>query len=416
MLGQSAARRLAVTFSMDCARMVLVAIALVSAMFGPAVKGTAAAAEPTKPAPAPTVEGEPPSFATSDADYAEYNPLAAPPITTTAQPAVPGSGPLSLYTAPPGCCPYHSTSGEMFDCGAGSVNGCHFQCASGACCGQCCPTWTVRAEAIALQRAGGPERTLVSGPGGEPLLRTEDQEFGWGWGPKISVIYHTPCALDWEVTYFGIVSWTANDVAADPAAAIFDGAGFSAIDLTGEGIHFEYDSDLHSTEINARRPVSEDLALLAGFRWVEVHEELRGDFVIDGSRFYATDVDNHLYGFQLGAEATLLRRDRFRIDGMVKAGIFGTEVDQDSVSPLLGAHVFAEHSVTSFLGELGLYGVYRLSPRIWLRGGYQALWLDGLGLAANQIDAVNLPAGTGLVDTDGSLFYHGFTFGMEACF
>ncbi|MFZ5832048.1 MAG: hypothetical protein ACOY3P_18340, partial [Planctomycetota bacterium] len=115
-------------------------------------------------------------------------------------------------------------------------------------------------------------------------------------------------------------------------------------------------------------------------------------------------------------EATLVRRDRFRIDGMVKAGIFGTEVDQDSVSPLLGAHVFAEHSVTSFLGELGLYGVYRLSPRIWLRGGYQALWLDGLGLAANQIDAVNLPAGTGLVDTDGSLFYHGFTFGMEACF
>ena len=68
---------------------------------------------------------------------------------------------------------------------------------------------------------------------------------------------------------------------------------------------------------------------------------------------------------------------------------------------------------TAFLGEIGLVGVYQLTDTIALRAGYQLMWLDGVALASEQVQASNFATGTG-ADVHGDVFFHGALLGVEA--
>jgi len=68
----------------------------------------------------------------------------------------------------------------------------------------------------------------------------------------------------------------------------------------------------------------------------------------------------------------------------------------------------------AFVGELNLTGIYRLNE-IWnLRAGYNAMWISGVALAPNQLDfSGELPAGNQL-SSNGGVFLHGVSCGIEA--
>ena len=76
------------------------------------------------------------------------------------------------------------------------------------------------------------------------------------------------------------------------------------------------------------------MTVLAGFRWVNLSEELEGILLPPTppgtGPFWDTQTKNNLYGFQIGADAKLLERGRFSIDGVVKAGIYDNHAEEAS--------------------------------------------------------------------------------------
>jgi hypothetical protein len=73
---------------------------------------------------------------------------------------------------------------------------------------------------------------------------------------------------------------------------------------------------------------------------------------------------------------------------------------------------------TSFVGETGLTGFYRLTNHLWLHGGYQAMWLSSVALAPEQVDLssrslVGAPAAGSGLNNNGDLFFHGAVAGAE---
>ena len=73
------------------------------------------------------------------------------------------------------------------------------------------------------------------------------------------------------------------------------------------------------------------------------------------------------------------------------------------------------------LGEATLLATYRLNYSWTIRGGVQAMYVDGVALAPDNFNPEPPlgPFGPGntdrvpLVDDDGSIFYYGFTAGVE---
>ena len=68
-------------------------------------------------------------------------------------------------------------------------------------------------------------------------------------------------------------------------------------------MEFDYASRLYSGEFNLRHPIGQNVTMFGGFRWVELEENLTGQN--PANTFITVDTNNHLYGVQLGADATL---------------------------------------------------------------------------------------------------------------
>ena len=72
---------------------------------------------------------------------------------------------------------------------------------------------------------------------------------------------------------------------------------------------------------------------------------------------------------------------------------------------------------TSFVGEIGLRGGIEIAPGITAYGGYHVMLLDGIALAPDQIPVTDLIApGSAVLDTGGTLDFHGATAGLQARF
>ena len=292
-----------------------------------------------------------------------------------------------------------------------------------SCCDRFEPTWTVTTDALFLHRSATSGPTLLSDTVGNDLLKSSDLGFSWAAGPRLSLIRDCACGWGLELNYFGIDGWEAN--AAFPTASLPGGVGSLAIDkaipLPVTEASFGQNSRLYNGEFNVRRQVNENLTLLAGFRWVELQDTylVQGTSAILATPFSeAVRAHNHLYGFQIGADALLFEyMERFRIRGIAKTGIFydaagqSTGFSDPAGLGVLNAGDNGNH--TSFLGELGVLCSYRLSKHAALRGGYQLMWIDGVALATRQIPNTDLGAGTAAIDTTGGVFYHGANVGLE---
>jgi hypothetical protein len=72
-------------------------------------------------------------------------------------------------------------------------------------------------------------------------------------------------------------------------------------------------------------------------------------------------------------------------------------------------------NTTSFVGDLSLMLVYRPTPHLATRIGYQAMWIDGLTLAAQNFapPADILLNGPPAINVRGNAVYHGPHLGLE---
>jgi len=239
--------------------------------------------------------------------------------------------------------------------------------------------WTFRAGAVILKR----ESPQTAFPGG---IDFGVFDFDFEGGVEANLIRQLQNGHDLELRYFGVGQWSAR-------------ANFVGPPATGD-----YTSSLNSTEINLWHPHDDRLTLMVGFRWVELHDELA--IVPVGE---VSNVDNHMYGFQIGARRTLWDHGGPLLIGAgLKAGIYHNAADADtSVPDFPGLSAREDH--TSFLGELDITGSLLLTDHCALRAGYQFLWIDGVAEAAQ---ATCIQGGNNL-DMSSTAFYHGAFIGLE---
>jgi hypothetical protein len=327
------------------------------------------------------------------------------------------------------------------------------------------PRWTVSAEAIALGRMGGASQTLVARvPGIEPFYRTatapgaeafNSNQFrqGFSAGPKVSLTYQDGSRYGAEVSYFNIFDQSASkaigpDSPADWLVMKAPGTFWQTQDFPYQAMAWKSTTSLYNVEANGRLNLSSRVTLLAGFRWLQLNDNLQGTLtpadltaptwkkhhfydnifqIKPGGTagnyppFWNTSVTNNLYGVQIGANVKMLEFGRFSLDGLIKAGIFDNNADQ-STGVSMQKVVYPSQATTNnaaFVGEAGLQLKYKISNGLSLKVGYTALWLDGVALAPGQIRETSTTKSSvhalGVNHGSGVLF-QGATAGLEYSF
>lgn len=283
----------------------------------------------------------------------------------------------------------------------------------------CGPRWSFAAEAIALQRSTTRNQSLfLSSNSPTELLNSRNLNFPVAFGPKISAIRHGAFGSDFdvEVGYFQFDGFEANAFVSDNSRMVIDvNNAFLSTDSSAR-----YASALYCGEVNVRWQWFDWLTLLSGFRMVELNEQYDARGTSTRSSFpVSLDVNsfNHLYGYQLGADGEVFNLGgSLRINALCKAGVFGNFASQNIHAVDTGSFdesLSAVNNRVSFLGEVGLVATYAITQRLAFRASYQAMWLEGVGLAPEQIDTSNFTAGTAKVNLDGGVFYHGGGLGLE---
>ncbi|MBV5330815.1 MAG: BBP7 family outer membrane beta-barrel protein [Chlorobium sp.] len=331
--------------------------------------------------------------------------------------------------------------------------------------------WTVSAEAIILDRIGGADRTLVERvPGtvsfskvpdtpGVQALNSNDFHHGFSTGPKIGVIYHGDSGFDLQSSYFQVDSGSSTQAIGpdNPANWLVmraPGGFYQTQDFTYQAMQWDYSTKLYNAEFNAHRKLSDHVAMLAGFRWLQLKENLQGTLppsdrteplwklnsdstLVDVARFethqgipvtsgfppfWNTSTTNNLYGLQIGAEGKIFERGRFSIGGLMVGGGYLNHAEEST-----GVSIFkvvrpssASSNTLAFLGEAGLHCDYQVTNGLSLKVGYQAIWIDGVALAPGQIQETytTLPDTVSSlgVNTSSSVLYHGGTVGLKYVF
>jgi hypothetical protein len=111
------------------------------------------------------------------------------------------------------------------------------------------------------------------------------------------------------------------------------------------------------------------------------------------------------------------KQEHFEIHGFAKSGLFYDDATQSTAfsNPgslgTLSADAGGGHA--SYLVEVGLVASQQINEHAFVRFSYEAMWIDGVALAARQIPNTDLLAGTAEIETSGSVFYHGASIGLE---
>jgi hypothetical protein len=286
------------------------------------------------------------------------------------------------------------------------------------------------------------------------FLSTSDLDFNFDPGLRATVGMRLCGGQALEFSYFGLFEGDASAVAVKPDANAFlifpdNFAGNVFVDMDRGRV--DYSSWMHSFEMNlpschgccyagdsgkgcdkgkgcgefgCGEVGYRSFAWFAGFRYLYLGEELN----ISAQRTVAGQIEegnynirtaNHLYGAQLGAR---LRRSRglFGWEATGKAGLFGNAAQQkqavtDFPDFALRPTVSNSGGVAAFVGELNLSALYRLTDAWNVRAGYNAMWIEGLALAPDQLDFnfAAAPSGNQLRN-GGGMFLHGVNVGLEA--
>ena len=282
-----------------------------------------------------------------------------------------------------------------------------------------CPSlWTVRAGAVVMHRSrpngGVIARTQV---GDVPISNAADFGFDWAGGPDVSIIRRTAAGNAWEVRYFGVLNSSSSRAYGDPGDFEILPYSFN----TSNDLNATYKSTLNSTEINWRRPVTQRITWLAGFRAVELSDHLQYTVGFPSPTVLQENynMNNHLYGAQTGADVSLWNRGGpLTMNGVIKAGVYGNSASSNFYGVNLDngnliTEGVASSNQTAFVGELDLTATYQLTKHFSLRGGYQFTWVDGVALASNTVLLGVQEISDEVIDADGSLFYNGAMIGGE---
>lgn len=334
------------------------------------------------------------------------------------------------------------------------------------------PQWTVFIGTIILGRSGGVNRTLVERvPGTEPFYSTftgagveafNSNQFqqGVSAGPKIDLTYRGDSGYGAELSYFNIFNQSATNVTGPDTPADWlvmkaPGVFWQTQDFPYQAMVWRDVTNLYSAEANGRLALSSRVTVLAGFRWLQLNDNLQGTLsptdrtapvwkqscgafnctlnevaqaplgVAAGPYppFWNTSTTNNLYGIQIGADGTIFQHGRFSVEGQIKLGLFDNNAQQSTGVSLekvvYPASAAANHP--AFVSEAGLQLKYQVGDGLAVQAGYEALWLVGVAVAPGQIQETlttgsRAPVHALGVNAGSDVIFHGFTAGLSYSF
>lgn len=327
------------------------------------------------------------------------------------------------------------------------------------------PSLYVTADFVPLFRdALSPEEFQAAGVDG-PIVVEEDtlkREFQGGLrflvGGRMNELYRV------ESSFLGFQFWDVADAARDftPNALGTDGSLFSpftnfgVLDLDGDGVEgvpgvdynhlaairqkTSYDSVESNFIVDLPRIRNLESSAMIGGRYLLIDEEFAyrtesfEPAAAGGSTVAIQNaVGNELFGLQLGYRGRFLLEDFFWLDFDIRGAMYHNNLDhrlqyqQTQGGAVVGAFADdVDNQKTTWGGDISLISHYLLTPNVALRLGYQALWFDGLALAAGNIIPegvrVQTPAGGPNaivfppleIDHSGSIVLHGPVAGITA--
>jgi hypothetical protein len=300
---------------------------------------------------------------------------------------------------------------------------CGDECLAGCSDGVCFPlgaalasdaTWSVSTGAIFLHRSRPDPSPIITPPTPNPGSVVSASDFGFGWdaGPDVSILRRSASGLILEGRYFNDrEAFAAYNI---PSITTFRTAGIGVTILGGGSINSTYSTKLDSSEFNVHAPVNARCTLLAGFRWIELHDTLRSNLATPAT-FVLWDDNNHLYGGQFGTNILFTDpANPLRLNVALKGGIYGNDADNQFRSTIVSSTSDSD-TATSFVGEVNFTGSYRIARHVALRGGYQVLWLENVALAGDAASSTTQIVGgaSSPTNTNGRVWYNGATTGVE---
>ncbi len=305
------------------------------------------------------------------------------------------------------------------------------------------------------------------------LLGTHDAEMQWAGGFELVAGMFLNCNTAIEVSYWGIFPSTQEANAYDQNGAPADGTGDlnTSLDLTtlnyndgggASSINDWFDNaarhrlrreyEIHNAEINLVRipgcctPGSfcgigggcgvTRYHFLGGFRFLRFGEKFQFSTDETDNHYtgaadelhYNIDVDNNLFGFQLGSEAEYCFSNSLSFTAGAKFGAFINRINHESfiggangaavvgAGPNAGREFNINSSKTdlSFLGEIRLAMNYNINCNWRATLGYRAVAISGIAHSADQIPTNFADIeGVRAINSSSSLLLHGGFAGLE---
>jgi len=271
-----------------------------------------------------------------------------------------------------------------------------------------CSDWIWNVDLVGLRRRNADGLALISNPTtGGTVLSASDLDFNYKLGLQVGVIHQDASGLGWEIAYLGIPSWDGQvGVVGDLQ---LNGPGFD-LAVNPAAFLVEYDSSLHSGEINLRMNDGCRWSFLGGFRYIAFNDDLLvSELNAPFKDALDIDAENNLYGVQFGSDALLYDRGGpLNFSVQVKFGVYGNHARQRTYSSVLSPGVTVQDTKVAYVGEADFVLTYQLTERLLVHGGYRLLGLGGVALAPDQIGASDLSTGQANIHYNSLLLDGGF--------
>ena len=296
---------------------------------------------------------------------------------------------------------------------------------------RCCPTWEAQVDALFLWQGNLPSRPLFTDSATGATALDANQLYGpAAIAPRYSLTYNRDQCRAIEVNYFQVWGFNGQELLGPQVDALGDGA-FEQANLvnpsfnTVAGAHVTSSARIQSLEVNLRKTDGGMIQWISGFRWLEWGQQLNiDDAIVQGGALVGGDIIdvntlNSLYGWQWGGDMMLWNAGRWlRVNAIGKAGVYYNHQAaqntyyNDFFNP--EANFAGADDTVSFVGETGINASFALTNWLSWRAGYTCFWLGGVATPDRQLGLTSVADGTTSINTNGSVFLHGVTTGLEA--
>jgi hypothetical protein len=361
---------------------------------------------------------------------------------------------------------YESALSSNWDsCTAGAGQGCGQRGAQG---GNDCGKYVYANALVMTHIKNGGFVTSIDSGSGDPELSFGSSEFGntWHGGFEIGGGWCCGCNCNSaiEVVYWGLYAGFADATATGTLDSPID---FDNLDYDGgNGNDFyqgasahriRFDQNFHSLEVNLIGNYGGPLGCgrcgccnpcgcskmnygwMAGFRYINFTEDWlfttdNAETTFDNSDSelnYEVDLDNNLYGFQMGVGLDYCLTQKLQAYAIGKFGVYGNAIDhrqriygpQGSATLNTGDFTGQDYLIDgsdfdlSLAGQMDIGGRYTINQNWGVDFGYRVLALSGVAITEDNVAQGNFQNELGISDTQttGSYILHGGYAGLTYC-